>query len=230
MTSLIVDDNKLARMTLRQHLTGINTIEVVEECDSATAAYSFLKSNKVDVIFLDVEMPKMSGLELVKALQERPIIIFTTAQDKYAVEAFELSVADYLIKPFTFSRLIQAVEKAQAILKNKNTSVDGLSPEVLFIKENRTIKKIKWADIFWIEAMGDYVKIKTNEKFHIVHTSMRLLEEKLDHNRFLRVHRSYIISLLKIDSIAEGSIIINNNSIPLADTYKGKLLKKINFA
>lgn len=228
MTCLIVDDNALARITLRQLIANIDNVEIIEECDSATSAYNFLKNNKADFILLDVEMPEMTGIELTKTLTDRPIIIFTTSQKKYAVEAFELNVADYLIKPFTLPRLIQAVEKAALILNNKNTEVvDTVSAEILFIKENKAIKKIKWDDIYYIEAMGDYVKIKTTSRFHIVHTTMKQFEEKLDASIFVRVHRSYIISIRKIESIQEGTITINETPIPLADTYKSILLKKL---
>ncbi len=228
MNCLIVDDNALARITLRQLITNIENVDIIGECDSATSAYNFLKTNKADLILLDVEMPEMTGIELTKTLVDKPVIIFTTSQKKYAVEAFELNVADYLIKPFTLPRLMQAIEKAALILSNKNTEVvDTVSAEILFIKENKAIKKIKWDDIFYIEAMGDYVKIKTTGKIHIVHTTMKQFEEKLDTSIFVRVHRSYIISIRKIESIQEGTITINETSIPLADTYKSILLKKL---
>lgn len=230
MTCLLVDDNKLARITLRQLLSNIKTIEIKGECESAAEAYTFLKANPVDLLFLDVEMPEMTGIELTRALTEKPLIIFTTTQKKYAVEAFELSVADYLIKPFTLPRLLQAVEKAEQIFNSKHTVVDNISSDVLFIKEGKTIRRISWSDILWIEAMGDYVKIKVPGKYFIIHDSMRNLEEKLDGNVFARVHRSYIIAIPKIESIEDGSITIHDTPIPLADTYKSSLLKKLKIA
>jgi DNA-binding LytR/AlgR family response regulator len=229
MNCLLVDDNPLAALSLRQLITMVKNLTIVGECTNAMEAYHFLNRNPVDLLFLDIEMPGMSGLELVKSLTEKPIIIFTTAQEKYAAEAFELCVVDYLVKPISPQRLLQAVAKAEEVMQRKNTEVSNVAADHIFIKENKSIKKINCSEILWIEAMGDYVKIRVNSnKFHIVHTSLRSLEEKLDSNLFIRVHRSYIVAIKQVDAVTEGEIKIGGASIHIADTYKANFMKKIN--
>lgn len=227
MNCLIVDDNPLASLTLKQLATQIKSITVLGEFDNAIDAYEFLNKNSVDVLFLDIEMPGMTGLELVKSLSHKPIIVFTSSQKKYAAEAFELCVADYLIKPLNLQRLLLTVSKIEEILQRKNTEINTIAPDYIFIKENKVIKKINCSEILWIEAMGDYVKIKVADKWHIVHSTLKQLEEKLDTSFFIRVHRSYIVAINKVDSINEGILNIRGSVVPMAETYKAAFLKKI---
>jgi DNA-binding LytR/AlgR family response regulator len=227
MTCLIVDDNTLASLTLKQLLTQVKSLNLVGECANAMEAHDFLSKNPVDLLFLDIEMPGLTGLELVKSLTVKPIIIFTSAQKKYAAEAFELCVADYLIKPVNMQRLLQAVTKAEEIMNRKHTEVSNVATDFIFIKENKAIKKINCSDIFWIEAMGDYVKIKVETKWYIVHSTLKQLEDKLDPNQFIRVHRSYIAAISRVESIEDGNINIGGSSIPVAETYRAQFLKKI---
>ncbi len=227
MNCLIVDDNPLASLTLKQLASQLKSLSIVGECSNASEAFDFINSNQVDLVFLDIEMPGMSGLELVKSLRVKPIVIFTSSQKKYAAEAFELCVADYLIKPITLQRFLQAVSIAEEIMQRKNTEINNVASDFIFIKENKVINKINCSDIFWIEAMGDYVKIKVNGKWHIVHSTLKQLEDKLDTNNFIRVHRSYIVALSKVESIEDGLLNIGGSSIPLAETYRTQFLKKI---
>jgi two-component system, LytTR family, response regulator len=227
MNCLIVDDNPLASLTLKQLASQVKSISIIGECSSAVEAYDFLNKNQVDLLFSDIEMPGMSGLELVKSLSVKPIIIFTSSQDKYAAEAFELCVADYLIKPVNLQRLLQAVSRAEEIMQRKNTEISNVATDYIFIKENKAIKKITCDDILWIEAMGDYVKIRVGAKFHIVHSTLKQLEDKLDASLFIRVHRSYIIAINKLESLEDGILTIGGSSIPIAETYKAQFLKKI---
>lgn len=227
MNCLIVDDNALARLTLKQLASQVKSIAVIGEFGSAVEAYDFLHKNPVDILFLDIEMPGLTGLELVKSLVVKPIIIFTSSQKKYAAEAFELCVADYLIKPFSLQRFLQAVSRAEEIIQRKNAEIGNVATDFIFIKENKAIKKINCNEIFWIEAMGDYVKIKVEGKWHIVHTTLKQLEDKLDSNQFIRVHRSYIVSISKVESLEEGILNIGGSTVPVAETYKPQFLKKI---
>ncbi len=227
MNCLIVDDNPLASLTLKQLASQVKTINIVGECSSAVEAYDFISKNQVDVLFSDIEMPGMSGLELVKSLSVKPIIIFTSSQKKYAAEAFELCVADYLIKPVNLQRLLQATSRAEEIMQRSNTEISNVATNFIFIKENKAIKKINCGDILWIEAMGDYVKIKVDAKFHIVHSTLKQLEDKLDAQLFFRVHRSYIVAINKIESMEDGILNIGGAAVPVADTYKAQFLKKI---
>lgn len=228
MKCLIVDDNKLARMSLNQMAAQSKLLEVTGECASAIEAFEFLRTNIVDILFLDVEMPGMSGIELVKSLTQKPVVILTTSNKDYAAEAFDLSLADFLVKPFTFPRFMQAVQKASDLLQRSDSEISNIGSDYLFIKENKIVKKLAIDGILWMEAMGDYVKIHTDKKTYIVHISLRALEEKMNPGLFIRVHRSYIISIDKIDWIEDGVINIAGKSIPLAETYKTSLNKRLN--
>lgn len=229
MNCLIVDDNKLARTAMKQLASHVEQLHVAGECSSAMEAYNFLQKEKIDLLLLDIEMPGMSGLELTRNLgKKRPVIIFTTVKKDYAVEAFELNVADYLIKPVQPARFIQAIEKAREITDSNLRELQVSDTEFVFIRDNGVLKRIKTEDILFLEAMGDYVKLNTPQKFHAIHTTLKALEEKLPPGKFMRVHRSYIVALDKIESIEDGTIIINKHAIPVADAYRSALNNKLN--
>jgi DNA-binding LytR/AlgR family response regulator len=156
------------------------------------------------------------------------LIIFTTAKQDYAVEAFELNVVDYLIKPVEPGRFLAAVERAKEALESSRGKLEVKEKEFVFIKDNGLLKRVGVDDILFLEAMGDYVKVFTNQKFHIVHTTLKSIEEKLPSSRFMRVHRSYIVALNKIDFIEEGVININTTAIPVADAYRNTLNQRLN--
>jgi DNA-binding LytR/AlgR family response regulator len=172
-------------------------------------------------------MPGMTGIELLKILPKETLAILTTSQKQYAVEAFDLNVVDYLIKPVSLPRLIQAIDKVQDILMRSDSEVTSAADDYLFIKDNNMLKKLRLEEILWIEAMGDYVKIRTETQLHIVHSTLKAVEGKLNSGRLMRVHRSYIISLDKIDSIEDGVVNISNTPIPVAESYRSKLIQKI---
>ncbi len=229
MKCLIVDDNKMARMAMKQLVSQIKDLELVKECEDAMQAYNTINKEPVDLVFLDVEMPGMTGLELIKNLgNKKPLIIFTTAKKEYAVEAFELNVVDYLIKPVTTARFLQAVERANEVFLSDKQEVKIGGQEFVFIKDNGVLKRISVDDIMYLEAMGDYVKVHTAQKFHVLHSTLKSIEEKLPAPKFIRVHRSYIVSLNKIDFIQESVIAIGKASVPVADTYRGGLNKRLN--
>ncbi|WP_121352362.1 LytR/AlgR family response regulator transcription factor [Flavisolibacter nicotianae] len=229
MKCLIVDDNKMARMALKQLVSQIQTLELVGECSNAIEAYNQLANGPIDLLFLDIEMPDISGIDLIKKLgNKKPLIIFTTAKKEYAVEAFELNVVDYLVKPVSQARLLQAVEKAQEALDSNKEEVKIEEQSFVFVKDNGMLKRISIDDILFLEAMGDYVKVHTPQKFHVVHATLKSIEEKLPASKFLRVHRSYIVAINKIDFIQEGTITIGKTTIPVADTHKTSLNKRLN--
>ncbi len=229
MKCLIIDDNALARLSLQKLLSFISGIEVIGECSSAAEGYNFLKNTKVDLLMLDVEMPEMTGIELMRSLEDKPMIIFTTAENKYASEVFELNVVDYLVKPYTLPRLIVAIEKAEKLYELRALPVQDSNADFLFIKENRQIIKINKNEIEWLEAKGDYVKIQAGQRTHLVHTTMKNIEDKLQKDEFFRVHRGFIIRLDKIDSISDSNqVIIGNASIPLGEKYKSDFMAKLN--
>lgn len=229
MDCLIVDDNKISRTTLKHLASQVKDLTVIGECPDAMSAYNLLQHQHTDILLLDIEMPEMSGLELTKNLKNnKPIIIFTTSKKEYAVEAFELNVADYIVKPVTPARFIQAIDRAREILESKKDTVNMEADEFIFIRDSNIIRRIKLEDILFAEAMGDYVKLHTPQKFFAIHTTLKAVEERLPVTLFLRVHRSYIVSIPKIDTIQDGAIIINSKPVPVADAFRAALNKRMN--
>ena len=237
---LVVDDNKMARLALQQLISQVEFLDCVGECASAIEAFNFLKQNEVDLLFLDIEMPKMTGIELTRQLTQRPLIIFTTSKKEYAAEAFELNVADYIVKPITIARFMAATERAKELFDSKNNhiiypfgSIETQNNDAfIFIRDSNVLKKIMMDDLLWLEAMGDYVKVfhreNGKEKFNAIHTTLKALEEKLPASKFQRVHRSYVVAVSKIDFIEEGAINIAKKVIPVADAYRNILNKRLN--
>ena len=180
-------------------------------------------------------MPNMSGIELTRQLTQRPLIIFTTSKKEYAAEAFELNVADYIVKPITVARFMAATERAKELFDSKYTplSIETQNNDAfIFIRDSNVLKKIMMDDLLWLEAMGDYVKVfhreNGKEKFNAIHTTLKALEEKLPASKFQRVHRSYVVAVSKIDFIEEGAINIGKKVIPVADAYRNILNKRLN--
>ena len=229
MNALIVDDNKMARIALMELAGRIDDLTIVAECSGAFEAYNLLLSESIDLLLLDIEMPGMSGLELTKNLtQKRPVIIFITSRREYAADAFELNVVDYIIKPVTGSRFIQAIDKAREILDSNQEEVKLRDEEFVFIRDSNIVRRLKLDSILFAEAMGDYVKLYTAEKFYAIHTTLKAVEERLPASRFFRVHRSYLVAIDKIDSMDAGSLIINRKPVPVADAYRSALNKRMN--
>lgn len=229
MKALIVDDNDIARTTLAHLAKQIPDLSIVSEFSNAIEAYHYLQSHSVDLIFLDIEMPEMTGIELTKTLSgKETIIIFTTSKKEYALEAFELNIADYLLKPIMPVRFLQAVSKAQTILESKKENVEITRDEFLFVRDSNITRRLKLDDIFYAEAMGDYVKFYTKEKMFAIHGKMKTAEERLPKDHFIRVHRSYIVSVGKIDTLQDGGIMINGKFIPVADAYRKALNTRMN--
>lgn len=227
MNCLIVDDNKLARTAMKQLAGHVAQLQVLGECASAIEAYNLLQKEKVDLLLLDIEMPGMSGLELTRNLGSKgPVIIFTTVKKDYAAEAFELNVADYLIKPVSPARFLQAIDKARELCAGSQRELQGSDRDSVFIRDSGVLKRIQLSDILFLEAMGDYVKLHTPQKFYAIHTTLKAVEEKLP-ARFMRVHRSYIVALDKISSIADGTLLVGQHSVPVADAYRAALNSRI---
>jgi len=229
MTSLIVDDNPIARATL-SHLAGqVNDLDVICEYCTAMEAYNHLQNQNVDLLFLDIEMPGMDGLELTRNLKNKDIVvIFTTSKKEYAVEAFELNVADYLVKPVTPGRFLQAVNKAREVLESRKEDAPLKNDEFIFVRDSNITRKLMLDDILYAEAMGDYVKFYTPKKEYAIHGTLKSAEEKLPSSKFIRVHRSYIIALDKIDTLQDGGLVIAGKFLPVADAYRKTLNNRMN--
>jgi len=229
MKALIVDDNDIARTTLAHLAKQIPNLVIVNEYNNAIEAYHHLQNNPVDLIFLDIEMPEMTGIELTRNLVSKDVvIIFTSSKKEYALEAFELNIADYLLKPFTPARFLQAVSKAQIILDSKKEDVQFDKEEFIFVRDSNITRRLSLDDIFYAEAMGDYVKFYTSEKMFAIHGTMKAAEERLLKNNFIRIHRSYIVAIGKIDTLQDGGVVINGKFIPVADAYRKTLNARMN--
>ena len=229
MICLIVDDNKLARTTMKQLVSQVKDIRLAGECADAMEAYNLLQQQPVDLLLLDIEMPGMTGLELIKNLGgKKPIIVFTTSKTEYAVEAFELNVADYIVKPVTPARFIQAIDRAREIFNSRVEEVKMNEEEFIFIRDSNVVRRLKVDDILFAEAMGDYVKLYTAQKFFAIHATLKNVEERLPSSLFTRVHRSYVVAIPKIDTVQDGAIVINGKLVPVADAYRASLNKRMN--
>jgi DNA-binding LytR/AlgR family response regulator len=229
MNALIIDDNTIARTTIR-HLAGkVGDIDIVAECAGAIEAYELLQLRPVDLLLLDIEMPGMSGLELTHNLGDRrPVIIFITSKREYAVDAFDLNVADYIMKPVTTPRFIRAIDKAREILECNSEEINVKDDEFIFIRDSNVVRRLKLDSILYAEAMGDYVKLRTAERFYAVHATLRAVEDRLPAARFLRVHRSYLVAVEKIDTLDGGALIVGGTPLPVADAFRAALNKRMN--
>lgn len=229
MQTLIVDDNKIARTSMKYLVSQVKDLILAGECANATETVAFLQLHKTDLLLLDIEMPGMSGLELTRNLgDQRPVIIFTTSKKEYAAEAFDLNVADYIVKPVTPARFAQAIDKVRELISSNQEEFQVNEDSFLFIRDSAIVRRLDVEDILYAEAMGDYVKLHTNRKFYAIHNTLKSVEERLTAHKFIRVHRSYIVALSKIDSIQDGALVINGTAIPVADAYRAALNKRMN--
>jgi DNA-binding LytR/AlgR family response regulator len=224
-TSIIVEDLQAAADFLKKFCEKSGIIEVQAHFLNAEDALVYLSENLVDLIFLDVEMPGASGFDLMDRLVYTPQVILTTSKTEYAYDAFQYNVTDYLKKPFTYQRFLEAVQKVE---KKKEEDDSTASNDHIFIKADGKLIRLLNDDILYIESMGDYVKFITAEKKYITHNTIKNLETKVDALRFMKVHRSYIVNLSRIDDIQENMLYIKGTMIPISKAHKSKVLQKIN--
>lgn len=214
----------MARLAIRSFIEEIRFLKLVDECENAMQAITFLEKNKIDLLFLDVEMPKMTGLEMLESLTHKPLVILITSKTDYVVEAFDFEVIDYLVKPIKLARFMKAVHRAKDYLGAKPTSEQNH----LFVRIDNVLTRIDLENILNIEAMGDYIRVITPQKKYTVHTTLKKIWEKLPESQFIRIHRSHIVSLDKIDSFADNMVLIGKTILPVSDSFKGPLLEKMN--
>lgn len=231
MNCIIVDDDSTARIIVSKLCNEHSELNVVDEFPSAIEAIKFLNSNEVDIVFLDIHMPTFSGFDFIQTLKNPPDIILTTSDPNLALEAFEFeSVVDYLVKPIQqerFDKAIHKVNRFHAPAQNASTS-EASGEKELYVNVDRRLVKIDFDDINVIEAKGDYILIKTDDKRHIVHSTLKKIEEKLPADKFLKVHRSYIINLSKIIDIEDNSVLIKRDIIPVSRSNRAELMKRLN--
>ncbi len=229
ITSIIVDDEIIAREIIASHLSKIENIEVIAQCKNAIEAFNFISNNKVDLIFLDINMPEISGIAFAKSINKDIKIIFTTAYRDYAVEGFDLQAVDYLLKPIAFDRLLQAVnrffEVASASIDNALTITE--SNDFIFIRSDRRMIKVDFDAILYVESYSDYIKIHLQDDTIITRETITSIEAKLPKTQFLRIHRSYIICIAKIQSFTNEHLTVNRKALSISRSYKKEVLKRL---
>ena len=219
--TIIVDDEPLARQVISQYAKDIPELEIVYACNNAMEANQILKEQQIDLMFLDVNMPRISGIDFLKNLQHPPLVILTTAYTDYAMEGYELNILDYLKKPFSFDRFFKAFQKAEEQLKLlDNKPVTKNDPDHLFIKSNKKIVRIGIDDICFIEGLGDYIKIHLKERHLVTNLSMKKMEDLLPSDQFFRIHKSYIIRLDQIHSIEGNLVEIGKHKLPVGNNFR----------
>jgi two-component system, LytTR family, response regulator len=225
---IIIDDEPIARKGLREYIQEVDFIQLEGEFDNPLKASEILVGGNINLIFLDIQMPRMTGLEFLKTLNAPVMVIFTTAYPQFAVEGFELNAVDYLVKPFSFDRFWKAVlkAKAQAASMAGQSSKSGTG-EYFFIKTDNKLTKINYDDILFIEAMQNYVSIHTKEKKYITYLTFKSVEDHLPSAGFLKIHKSYIVSIAKIDSIEGNFVRIGTHELPISRSSKEEVLEKI---
>jgi DNA-binding LytR/AlgR family response regulator len=225
LNCIIVDDEPLSRNFLNRFCEKSERANVKGSFSNAADAISFLKSNVVDAIFLDVEMPGINGFQMLDRLSYMPIVIMTTSKTDYAFTAFQYNVTDFLKKPVDYTRFLDALNKAEESHRNNQSLQD--SKNTIVIKSNGNYVRLEYNDILYIEGMGDYVKYVTLEKTYIAHSTLRAVEETVTRENFLKVHRSYIVNIKKIKDLTDNNININGASIPVSKSKKAVLLEKL---
>lgn len=233
---IIVDDEPLAQRVIEKFLEDLPNFKVLAKCNNAFEAMDAINENAVDLMFLDINMPKLTGLSFLKSIKNPPLVIITTAYSEYAIEGYELDVVDYLKKPFSFERFFKAVQKVQERLKKHETPISEVLAEeevshvevfadlstskFIFVKANKKNHKVDIDDIFFIEALGDYIKIHTSNQVLVTYQSMKKIELILPSSVFVRIHKSYIVSVNKIKSVEGNMVEVKNEKLSIGNSYK----------
>jgi DNA-binding LytR/AlgR family response regulator len=227
---LLVDDEPPAVDLMTTYIERVSDLEIVGRCSNAIEAFGFLQKTKVDLLLLDIQMPKMTGLDLIRSLHDRPRIIVITAYREFAADGFDLDVLDYILKPVSFERFLKAIAKYNqyALFRQTETpqqTTDAFEKAYMYFKENKQVRKVFLKDIVYIESIKDYVKIITTDKPLITYQRLSYMEEKLPENKFLRIHKSYIIAIDRISGYNNDLINIEGHELPLGRSYKQGFLK-----
>lgn len=232
---LIVDDERPALKLLKAYIEKLPHLKLVDSCENAMQAISALQKHKVDILFLDIQMPDLTGLDLLKVIKVKPQVVLTTAYREYAVEGFELDVTDYLVKPFSFERFVLATQKSIERLKAQNISTTPAisnpssqsKDDHFFVRTNYKMEKVEFKKIRFIKSMREYVSIYTNAQRFMVNQTMNKMEEELPSDQFMRVHRSYIVALSHIQKIEGNQIVMEEEKIPVGASYRKAFFDKI---
>jgi len=231
MNCIIVDDEPLARQGMEMNVANVSSLNLLGSFSNALAAGDFLRKENVDLMFLDINMPELSGLDFLKSLRNAPLVIFTTAYPQYALESYELDAIDYLVKPIRIERFLKAVNKAENHLRllnqeANNNRIEKIGDDFIFIKADRRFFKIYFKDILYIEGLKDYVIIYTTDSKIITYMNVKTIAAQLPSNLFARVSKSYIVNVMHISSFDNELVYIQNNEIPLGQSFKEDFLKQ----
>ncbi len=226
LRSIIVDDSSMQRMAVAKLVNNHPNLMLIAEYSNAIEAKNGIKNNEIDLIFLDVEMPIINGFDLLESLDNRPQVILITGKPDYALKAFDYDVTDYLHKPITMSRFESSVRRAVAKYEQLNRVNED--EEHIFVKSNLKKRKVILSDIKWVEALGDYIKLVTDEANIVILSTMKSFEEQLPEDKFLRIHKSYIINLEKVDKFNSKNVEVSGRSIPLSRNKKAELAEALN--
>ncbi|MEO6722157.1 MAG: LytTR family DNA-binding domain-containing protein [Ferruginibacter sp.] len=226
---IIIDDEPLARKGLKEYIADAGFLHLLGEFESPLAATQLISGGEVQLIFLDIQMPKITGLEFIRSVRNLPPVIFSTAYPNYAVEGFELNALDYLVKPVSFERFLKAALKAKEYyeLRDKNIATKNNEVGYFFIKADSKLVKIFYDDILFAEALQNYVTIHTKEKKYITYLTFKAVEDYLPADRFIKVHKSYILSAAKVDSIEGNDVLIGAHHIPISRSLKDEVMEKL---
>jgi DNA-binding LytR/AlgR family response regulator len=233
MRVLIVDDEPHAMEVLEKYLSQFSQMELVGKCADAIQAFQLLQQKQVDLMFLDIKMPGIIGTDLLRSLKNPPKVIFTTAYSEYALEGFELNAVDYLLKPISFERFLRAVDKIYQLTENKTKTIITHEAPVsdhetfIYLKVDRKTTKVNVNDILWIESLRDYVKVVVKDQVYITRQKISILEEMLPENKFVRIHRSFMVALAKIDSFYSQTVEVSGHELPIGRNYKHDVQKKL---
>ncbi len=224
---LVVDDEPIARNGILEYIEQVEFLHAAAVCKNAIEASYALQNLQIDLVFLDIQMPKISGIEFLKNLPDPPIVIITTAFPEYAIEGYELNILDYLLKPISFERFFKAVIKAQSYLNLKVKKGIGISDPYFFIKSNQKIEKILIDDILYIEALSNYVILHIKNKKHIAYMSFKGIESQLPGDLFLKIHKSFIVAVNAIQTIDNNEVILADHILPISKSYKAAVMTRV---
>ncbi len=224
---LVIEDEPLAQQVLKKYIADHPMLQLAGICNDALEAQQVLSIEKIAILFLDINLPRLSGINFLKSLPDPPVVIFTTAYPEYAVEGFDLNAIDYLMKPFSLERFLKAVRKAIDKLKQPGTSTQGEAARFIFLKADKKVFRVNTGEILYCEAVDDYVKVITPEEQYLVHYTLKKLMEELPPGLFLRVHKSYIIAKDRIRFFEGNYVKVGDKDIPIGASYKDEIYARL---
>lgn len=229
MKCLVVDDESLAIKGITNYINKLDFLETEDSCSSAIEAADILKKKEIDLMFLDINMPHLSGLDFLESLENPPLTIITTAYSEYALDGFRLNVVDYLMKPIAFKRFFQAASKAQNMFQSHLILKNGSdkTKSSMYIRQGDAFQRITWENIFYVEGMQNYLKLHFKDRILTIHQTMISLEEILPKDAFFRIHRSFLVNIAYIESIAGGRLFINGKELPISKSRREELMNAV---